>query len=262
VLDGLDYTMILVLAASWLRFFIYFLVVRVISKLLLTLIEMIEDTISFIFIVSCYLIIMSSIFTTVYQDTNGLKYGSLTRTIRTLFDACLAVYSYADMGNRELSHSILIITHVFFANVLLLNYLIAILSTTYDNMKQSGVFKYKKNLYQYCERFVLAFENEAYGEFVFHPPPLNYLCLFILPFIFNQEQLMKVTKIFSFLMFWLENAVCVGILLIYELCLLPFAYLKTCYNILFLESQSVLIRLAFLIGWFIVGPALCGFLAL
>lgn len=131
----------------------YCLVVRSISKLVLTLTEMVEDTISFIFIVSCFITIMSSIFTTLYQDINPEKFGSLLLTIRTLFDAMMGVYSYDGMGGRTLSYSILMIFHVFLSNVLLLNFLIAILSTTYDNMKQSGIFKYKKNLFYYCERF-------------------------------------------------------------------------------------------------------------
>ncbi len=142
-----DYFMILVLCVSWLRFFVYFLVVRSISKLLLTLLAMIGDTLAFMFIVVCFIAIMASIFTTLYQDTNPVKYGSLTITVRTLFDAALAVYDYDGMGERELSHSILIIGHVFFSNILLMNYLIAILSTTYENMKQSGIFRYKVNLY-------------------------------------------------------------------------------------------------------------------
>lgn len=64
--DYIDYFMLLVLTVSWLRFFSYFLVVREISKLLLTLLEMIGDTLSFLFIVSCFILIMSSIFATLY----------------------------------------------------------------------------------------------------------------------------------------------------------------------------------------------------
>jgi hypothetical protein len=64
--DLIDYFMLLVLTVSWLRFFSYYLVVRSISKLLLTLIEMIGDTLSFLFIVSCFILIMSSIFATLY----------------------------------------------------------------------------------------------------------------------------------------------------------------------------------------------------
>lgn len=64
--DSVDYFMIVVLGISWLRFFVYFLVVRSISKLLLTLIAMIGDTVSFMFIVCCFILIMASVFTTLY----------------------------------------------------------------------------------------------------------------------------------------------------------------------------------------------------
>lgn len=133
--DIVDYFMILVLVVTWLRFFAYFLVIRQISKLLLTLISMITDTVSFLFIFSCFVVLMASVFTTLYQDTNPIKFGGLALTIRTLFDACLANYDYDNMPGREISYSCLIIFHVFMANILLMNYLIAILSTTYDSMK-------------------------------------------------------------------------------------------------------------------------------
>jgi hypothetical protein len=64
--DLLDYFMLLVLTVSWLRFFSYFLVWRAISKLLLTLIRMIGDTLVFMFLVSCFILIMSSVFATLY----------------------------------------------------------------------------------------------------------------------------------------------------------------------------------------------------
>ena len=64
--DVVDYFMITVLLLSWLRFFAYFLVVRDISKLLLTLIAMLGDTLSFMFIVFSFILLMTSIFTTLY----------------------------------------------------------------------------------------------------------------------------------------------------------------------------------------------------
>ena len=87
------------------------------------------------------------------------------------------------MGDRELSHSILLIVHVFFANILLMNYLIAILSTTYENMKETGIFRYKVNLYQYCERYMIAFSDPSYGEIVLHAPPLSYISIVMFPFL-------------------------------------------------------------------------------
>ena len=61
-----DYFMIIVLCISWLRFFVYFLVVKPISQLLLTLIAMIWDTVSFMFIISCFILIMASVYTTLF----------------------------------------------------------------------------------------------------------------------------------------------------------------------------------------------------
>lgn len=48
----IDYYVAVVVVVSWLRFFSYFLVVRSISKLLMTLLKMFIDTISFVFLMS------------------------------------------------------------------------------------------------------------------------------------------------------------------------------------------------------------------
>ena len=64
----LDYYVIAVVIVSWLRFFGYFLVIRAISKLLSTLIKMIFDALSFILIVSSYLLLMATIFTTLFGN--------------------------------------------------------------------------------------------------------------------------------------------------------------------------------------------------
>jgi hypothetical protein len=64
--DYIDYFMIVVLCISWLRFFVYFLVIKPLSKLMLTLIAMIVDTLSFMFIIGCFIMIMASVYTTLF----------------------------------------------------------------------------------------------------------------------------------------------------------------------------------------------------
>lgn len=108
----------------------------------------------------------------------------------------MAVFDYNGMQGREISHSMLTIFTVFFANILLMNYLIAILSTTYDKMKESGVFKYKCNLHIYCERYLIAFSEKGIGEFVIHPPPISFSLFLIFPFIFSRKALTKVQVCF------------------------------------------------------------------
>eukprot|EP00347_Sterkiella_histriomuscorum_P022855 403336899 len=229
--NNLDYIMIFVLVLSWIRFFIYFLVVRDISKMLLTIWEMLADTLSFIFIVICYFVVVASVFTTLYQDTNPDKFGGLAISARTLYDSAMAVYDYKGMGSKEISFSLIQIVHIFLANILLMNFLIAILSFTYENTEQISHFKYKVNLYKYCERYLIAFENDVFGEIVLHTPPINYFVLTILPFMVNSVLMKKVTKGFSYAMFWAENVIFVFIFLIYEICLIPAVYIKTFINI-------------------------------
>lgn len=228
----MDYFMNFVICISWLRFFVYFLVIRNISKLIFTLIAMIGDTLSFMFIISCFLLIMSSIFTTLYQDTNPVKYGGLGITVTTLFDATIGNYDFSGMAGRDISHSILLIFHVFSTNILLMNYLIAILSTTYENMKQSGVFRYKVNLYSYCERYIKAFQDKAYGEIIIHPPPLSVFTALLLPLLISQKVMEKFTYSFSICLYWIENVVFIISFFFLEIAMSPFAYVKTWSNIL------------------------------
>lgn len=75
--------------------------------MLLTIWEMLADTLSFIFIVICYFVIVASVFTTLYQDINPTKFGGLAISARTLYDAAMAVYDYKGMNNYEISFSII-----------------------------------------------------------------------------------------------------------------------------------------------------------
>lgn len=258
--DWIDYFILLVLWISWIRFFSFFLVIRDISKLLLTLVAMVTDTLAFILIVSWFLIIMSSVFTTLYQDYNEEKYGNLSTSFRTLFDTALAVYDYDGMGSRDLSHSILLIFVAFLTNILLMNFIIAILSTTYENMKESGIFKYKSNLFKYCEKYLIAIKSD-YKELVLQPAPLAYLWLILVPFTPSVNMTKKVGKKFSYVMYWLENIVFITIFILFELLISPLMYLKMFYNIWFIP-QSMLTRIFVYIGWFFGGYIFIFFLIL
>lgn len=67
----------------------------------------------------------------------------------------LGNYSYYVSGSLDGAHSIWLIIHIFVANIFLLNYLIAILSTVYEEMTEKGDFEYKSNKYKYIERYLI-----------------------------------------------------------------------------------------------------------
>ena len=145
----------------------------------------------------------------------------------------MGVYDYLDMGENELVYSVLQVIHIFFANILMLNFLIAILSATYENMKSSGTFKYKVNLYKYCERYMIAFENSTYGGLVLHPPPICYLSSLMIIFVFFKPAMKKISNWFSYMMFWLENMIFILFFALFEFLLVPVVYVKTFLNIMF-----------------------------
>ena len=63
-----DYYMIIALIISWLRFFSYFLVINIISKVTLTLFMMLKEAMNFLTVLGLYLCLMTTIFATLFRD--------------------------------------------------------------------------------------------------------------------------------------------------------------------------------------------------
>ena len=63
---NIDYFMIIVLVAAYFRFFNYFLVIESISKMILVMYALFIGTWNFIFLYICYLVMIGSVFTTLY----------------------------------------------------------------------------------------------------------------------------------------------------------------------------------------------------
>ena len=237
----------------WLRFFGYFLIIRQISKLIMTLLRMIIDTMSFIFILGCDMILAATVFTTLFQTTMPNNYGELSLSIRTLFDAFMGAYAYSDDPSFKMSNSILTMVHVFISNIFLLNYLVAILSTVYEIMQEEGEFAFKSNKYQFIEKYSLAIlDKHGYSELILHPPPINVFTLFIWPCVIKGSAMMKAADCFGKFIFWVENTFYIWWQLAYELILCPYIYMKVFINIGYLSTCSKLVPL--ILFWFACGP--------
>jgi hypothetical protein len=128
-------------------------------------------------------------------------------------------------------------------------------------MKQTGIFKYKVNLYQYCERFMIAFEEKSYGEIVLHPPPLSYLSAMMIPFLVSSWLMQYLSKGFSYLMHWLENIFFLLGFLFFEIILAPIAYMKVWVNIL-VNSLGALRTIANSLLWAVIGIPMTFFLVI
>ena len=248
----IDFYLIAVAAVAWLRFFLMFLMNKHFSPLLYTLFKMISDTLAFMTIVFCYLILISCIFYTLYTDTNSEKFSTFLYTMRYLFSAMLGDFNYDGMGSREQSYSILLVIHLFFSCILLLNYLIAILATVYEIMKDYGDFNFRSSVFQYTEKYTIPLKDKKYTELAYNPAPLPIFTMFLVPFLPCPKLFKQLSWCFSLTIFWGINIVLIIAFWIYELILVPFCYFKVFFNILS-SPVSALKKAYAMLMWLIFG---------
>ena len=138
----LDYMMLGVQLASWARFISFFLLFKAIANLLLTLAKMMKDAETFIYLAVMYLSLTVVLFMMIFQEVY-INYQSFLYSFRSLFDALLGNYSHISYGVPEWPlHTVIMILHILAGNVFLLNYLVAILATTYEDNESKGEFAY------------------------------------------------------------------------------------------------------------------------
>jgi hypothetical protein len=238
---------------SWLRFVSFFLVISSMSKLLMTLLKMITACITFLFIVLFYIMLMVPIFYVLFNELT-INYVNQTYIFLTLYDTLISgagIFYTDDLYKVE--NDILMLFHVLFSNVFLLNYLVAILSTVYESMLEKGDFAYKSNKYMYIERFYIPMQDQwGYTELVVHPPPMNYISSLLLCVIFKPGLMKRCSDVISKLIFWIENIYHIFVKLLWELLLVPFIYLRIMVNIL--RAATLLSALANILLWIFIGP--------
>lgn len=75
---------------------------------------MIIDTLGFIFIFACYMVVATTIFTTLFSIPDPDEFGYFSISLRTLFDAFIGSYDYIENDRFKLSFSLFMMTHVIF----------------------------------------------------------------------------------------------------------------------------------------------------
>lgn len=192
---------------SWTRFISFFLVISSMSRLLMTLSKMVTAAVTFLFITFCYLIMMVPVFGTLFQEQT-INYVDPIQTMLTMWDVMITgggIY-FSDDNPYKTENDIWMLFHVLLSNVFLLNYLVAILATVYEDMLEKGDFAYKSNKYMYIERFYIPMMDQwGYTELVVHPPPMNYISALLLFTVFKNGMMLRSSEVISRSIFWLEN---------------------------------------------------------
>lgn len=157
----------------------------------MTLSAMVNSMSTFTITICLYIVTVLPIYLYIFQ-TETIVAANNFYMIRFMFDSMVGSFGNIG-GDLALAWQVITLINVFLVHVFLLNYLIAILSTVYQQKEEEGDFAYKQNKYQYIERYSIAMEDPSYAELVVHPPPINYLMLLLFPSM-CQKQKMKQTS--------------------------------------------------------------------
>ena len=111
-------------------------------------------------------------------------FSNLENTMKTLFSSSVGEFSYNTYDSlQEIDPKVgyvYITVFMIIISVMLLNFLIAILSTTYSNLNMVKNGLYMRKVIQYRQRYNY---DRYYSSIVYAPPPLNLISMFFLPFL-------------------------------------------------------------------------------
>ena len=243
---------------AWYRIWIYVLLIPTFSFLLNTFRKMVESSIFFNFIILGLLLFFAVILYDLYSWQDRNRFRTFLFTVRTLFDGLTGNYSISTYVYNQLFYMFIFSLFILMSNVVILNYLVAIISLEYQRNIPKGKFGFLWFKYQYIEKYSLPLKDKwGYQELIIHPFPLNILCIPVLFFVFNKQLMKKVSLLYSRVIFWVENIVIITIFQIYEFLLVFILYIKTFTRLSKANSIQEFTKL--IIVWSIIGIPVLAF---
>lgn len=92
---------------------------------------MLNSATTFMIIYFMYTMMMVGLMKTLFQEYI-ITFSTIPYSIRTLFDGMMGMYDWEVPSLQKNQYTYLMYFHIFFANVFLLNYLVAILGSVYE----------------------------------------------------------------------------------------------------------------------------------
>lgn len=134
---------IVTILLSWLKLFTLFLLLPNISKLVLTTIEMVKSTLAFGFIILCFFIISGTVFSIKFREIDEENYGTILIAMRRLLDYMVTngFENEVDHTKYFYIHTALFVIFVLITNMFFLNTLIALITSVYKEMLETGEYK-------------------------------------------------------------------------------------------------------------------------
>lgn len=192
--------------------------------------------IKYIFIYIVFIICMSAVFTSIffYSCSNGF-YNDFITSLINLITPFVSNFSTSTFEQSKLLGSVMIMIYTALTAILLMNLLIAVLSSVYDELYSQVDSAHRCALIQFHKNLEW---SKEYGYMIFLPNPLNIFNLLVLPFqilngVSNRESQLKFNRFICKLYFGiLYTPFIIVIFVIYTSFLVPICYFK-CIALLF-----------------------------
>mmetsp|Transcript_7777 Transcript_7777/g.14861 ORF Transcript_7777/g.14861 Transcript_7777/m.14861 type:complete len:968 (-) Transcript_7777:2275-5178(-) len=166
------------------------------------------------------------------------EYRSIAMSFKTLFSAATGNFTFDMISYREEVCVIFLISWVILANILMLNLLIAVLSSRYEKLAPKIQADYVSILYSFYKAFK---SDPTYGGLAICPTPMNAINLAFVPLYFtsfNKEKLSKLLHhisylpmlLIAFVIFTIQNAILAPIAYFYCIYVLFISHRNSCYQ--------------------------------
>lgn len=190
------------------------------------IISMIGEVLKFLFIWSVVLICISSVSSLIFGKLEA--YSGFLDVFFVIFGTSMGNYDFEDFNEFEygkLVGQLFITGALLINNIVLLNFIIAILADTYSKLNEDSLGIYYDGI---IARIPIYEDDDRYGGLIVGTPPFNILSIPMIPFyllVKDEDKLRKGNDILVKIMF---APLALAILLLFmalNLLLLPLAYL-------------------------------------
>jgi len=230
-----DFNMLQFLAAiiffMWSRFILQMQLTRTFGPMLRIIIVMVGDVFKFLTIWSVLLALLASVSSLLFGSLP--KYSEFKNVLFMMFGTGLGTYDLADFTKLDTgppeSGEILTILAVIINNVVLLNFIVAILADTYSKLSTSSLGLYYDGI---ISRIPVYEDDSRYGALIVGTPPTNAMAIVVLPIfscIRDEKTLRSINDVFTKLMYAPIALIVTLTFMALNFALLPFAYLSSIY---------------------------------
>ena len=175
-----------IILLQYLRIFIKFQGSRTFGPLIRTLINMLYQLMLFSL---CIIILLGFIFGGRIAFIEFYEFRSFNSTFIFLFDALLGNYEFSVFDNSQYGlgayGKIYLIVYLTLSNIVLLNFLIAILSDTYSHLNEKKQGLYLQQVIYIKQTLI---KDKHYSSLVFNFAPFNIILIPVAPFLLIKQR--------------------------------------------------------------------------